>query len=212
MGRTREAVGTPTLYVFEEKCSALRPLRRLPYRLPAEFRPLVFQPKAVKGRLAGHCDYPRLEALRAGQFRMNSSCSAVSTAPGRTERTLAIASMPSGAQPVSMRSIDATVPARPRPPLQCTTILLPDKSSAANWGPVDCHGRSSRASGAAPSLIGRPCHIKPCALARSAKEVIRSSSNSHGSINVIRCCAPHATIDARSISKSRAQDPVIATS
>jgi len=121
---------------------------------------------------------------------MNSSCSAVSTAPGRTERTLAIASMPSGAQPVSMRSIDATVPARPRPPLQCTTILLPDKSSAANWGPVDCHGRSSRASGAAPSLIGRPCHIKPCALARSAKEVIRSSSNSHGSINVIRCCAP----------------------
>lgn len=59
MRRAREAVGTPTLYVFEEKCSALRPLRRLPYRLPAEFRPLVFQPKAVKGRLAGHCDYPQ---------------------------------------------------------------------------------------------------------------------------------------------------------
>lgn len=55
----REAVGAATLYVFEEKCSALRPLRRLPYRLPAEFRPLVFQPKAVKGRLAGHCDYPQ---------------------------------------------------------------------------------------------------------------------------------------------------------
>lgn len=143
---------------------------------------------------------------------MNSSCSAVSTAPGRTERTLAIASMPSEAQPVSMRSIDATVPARPRPPLQCTTILLPDKSSAASCGPMACHGRSSRESGAAPSLIGRPCHIKPCALARSAKEIIRSSSNSHGSINVIRCCAPHATMDARSISKSRAQDPVIAAS
>ena len=56
---TREAVRAATLYVFEEKCSALRPLRRLPYRLPAEFRPLVFQPKAVKGRLAGHCDYPQ---------------------------------------------------------------------------------------------------------------------------------------------------------
>lgn len=55
----REAVGTPTLYVFEEKCSALRPLRRLPYRLPADFRPLVFQPRAVKGRLAGHCGYPQ---------------------------------------------------------------------------------------------------------------------------------------------------------
>ena len=59
MRRAREAVGTTALYVFEEKCSALRPLRRLPYRLPAEFRPLVFQPKAVKGRLAGHCDYPQ---------------------------------------------------------------------------------------------------------------------------------------------------------
>lgn len=55
----REAVRAAALYVFEEKCSALRPLRRLPYRLPAEFRPLVFQPKAVKGRLAGHCDYPQ---------------------------------------------------------------------------------------------------------------------------------------------------------
>lgn len=47
------------LYVFEEKCSALRPLRRLPYKLPAEFRPLVFQPRAVKGRLAGHCGSPQ---------------------------------------------------------------------------------------------------------------------------------------------------------
>lgn len=59
MRGARKAVGAATLYVFEEKCSALRPLRRLPYRLPAEFRPLVFQPKAVKGRLAGHCDYPQ---------------------------------------------------------------------------------------------------------------------------------------------------------
>ncbi len=143
---------------------------------------------------------------------MNSSCSAVSTAPGRTKRTLAIASMPSEAQPVSMRSIDATVPARPRPPLQCTTILVPDNSLAANCGPRDRQGSSSRASGAAPSVICRPCHVKPCALARSAKEVILSSSNSHGSINVIRCCAPHATIAARSTSRSRAQDPVIATS
>lgn len=138
---------------------------------------------------------------------MNSSCSGVSTAPGRTERTLAIASVPSEAQPVSMRSIDATVPARPKPPLQCTTILLPDKSSAASWGPRDFHGSSSRASGAAPSVIGRPCHFKPCAWAHSANEEIRSSWNSHGSINVIRCCAPHLTIDARSASKSRAHAP-----
>ena len=166
----------------------------------------------MKGRLAGHCGYLRLCAPRLDQFRMNSSCSAVSTAPGRTERTLAIASMPSEAKPVSMRSIDATVPARPSPPLQCTTILVPDKSLVANCGPRDRHGPRSRVSGAAPSVIGRPCHIKPWALARSAKEVIRSSSNSHGSINVIRCCAHHSAIDARSTSKSRAQEPVIATS
>ncbi len=142
---------------------------------------------------------------------MNFSCSGVSTAPGLTDLTLAIASEPSEAQPVSRSSIDATVPARPNPPLQCTTILVPDKSSEASFGPSDRQGSSSLASGAAPSVMGRPCQIKPCALARSSREVICSSSNSHGSIRVSRSFAPQSTIDARSTFRSRDQEPVIAT-
>lgn len=89
------------------------------------------------------------------------------------------------AQPFSMRSIDAIVPARPKPPLQCTMMLIPDKCLAAKVALGDRHGEGSRATGTAPSVTGRPSYVKPCTLARSTEEVICSSSNSRGSINVI---------------------------
>lgn len=145
-----------------------------------------------------------------GHDLKNCSCTSVSMAPGRTSLTRHIASSASSATWLSSNSKQATVPARPNPPLQCTTTRIPSARTVRNIGASVCQGVRNRSSGAAPSVMGNPCQCKPCSIARAGKSVILSSSSSHGSRSVTKWVAPQFVMALRSVFKSRAHVPVIA--
>ncbi len=105
--------------------------------------------------------YLRPATGRRAQLRTKCSCSLVSNAPGRTRRTSRMTTFPLVTAPLSKRSIQATVPALPRPPLQWTTTLCPSASDFESEGPKVAQARRKSASGTAPSTIGRPYHWRP---------------------------------------------------
>ena len=97
--------------------------------------------------------YETLSHFTATRSRTNLSCSEVSIAPGRTARTLAIAS--AGFVPSSTRSRAAIIPARPSPPRQWTSTSRPPRRSARTCLPALSHLSSNLWSGIDASTMGR---------------------------------------------------------
>ncbi len=127
-------------------------------------------------------------------------------------RTMWMASDAFLASPDCSKSMAATVPARPSPPLQWTTTFCPLRMSATNSVLSCSQSWRSLSSGAAPSVIGNPYHEMPFAAATSGKLSIRRSLNSQGSSREIRCLAPQWRIAKMSASRSLAHAPVMDTS
>jgi hypothetical protein len=129
-------------------------------------------------------------------------------APGLALRTLSTAV--AGSTPSSTKRRAAIVPARPRPPRQCTRTSNPLRRSERNLSPAEAQVSSKRLSGVVPSAMGRWNHCIPRRNTSSPRFWTSSRSSSSGSNSVTTATAPQMRIASRSSSRSRSHSPVAA--
>ena len=140
--------------------------------------------------------------------RTHASCGAVSIAPGRIARTAFMAFI--GSVPSCTRMRAATMPARPRPPLQWTrTFDPPCKMHAMDLNSF-FQVVSNRALGKDTSAIGQWCHSMCRRRTCWPMSALSRASNSCGSTRVSTAAAFHAATASRSVARSRCHEPDIA--
>ena len=116
----------------------------------------------------------------------------------------------SGRAPSSTSRRAATVPARPRPPLQWTSTSNPSRSRSRIASPATAHACSKSAPGGIPSGIGT-CHHSMCrSRTASSRSPTPRWSISSLVIRLTTAVAPQSRITSRSVSRSRAVGPAIA--
>ena len=162
---------------------------------------------SARSRVLSGC-FDGTHGVRAEHCATWASWSSFSMAPGRASRTRRIAW--SGRSPSSTSRRPATVPARPRPPLQCTSTSKPSRSRSRMASPAAVHASSKSAPGGIPSGIGA-CHHSMCR-SRTASGRSRTDrwSISSSVIRLTTAVAPQRRITSRSVSRSRAVAPEIA--
>ena len=125
----------------------------------------------------------------------------------RAARTRLIAS--SGFSPNSTSNRAATVPARPRPPLQWTSTSNPSLRRSRMAAPAWTQAFSKSGPGGCPSGMGR-CHHSMCRSATALEmSWTRRSRISSSVIRLTTAVAPHFLIRSRSRSRSRSQFPAM---